>query len=286
MARLPSSSVGRGYDPQLTSPQPLPYGSETVRVHERPSRLVDTLKTSCAPRRRPQHGPRHTDSRRRRRHLTSGAINLDTHIQDVVNTFEIEGIDDAALVGHSYGGVVITGVSSRLPGRIRSLLYIDELLPQDGQSAWDLIIEPLRRNYLATTEDGLTQLPPPELGKRVPPHPLATYFQPLRLAPSTFAVRHKVYVWAQDNPQAGTFEPIYHRLADAADWQTDKLPHGRDLVAQAGTHRARGPNPRSYRRPGGRVRPADSGTAVPSATPNQARPATSLCPTSPFLSSW
>jgi pimeloyl-ACP methyl ester carboxylesterase len=55
-----------------------------------------------------------------RRHLTSGAINLDTHIQDVVNTFEIEGIDDAVLVGHSYGGVVITGVSSR-PPRAHSL---------------------------------------------------------------------------------------------------------------------------------------------------------------------
>ena len=70
------------------------------------------------------------------RHLTSGAINLDTHIQDVVNTFEIEGIDDAVLVGHSYGGNVITGVSSRLTRRIRSLVYLDALLPQDGQSAW------------------------------------------------------------------------------------------------------------------------------------------------------
>jgi hypothetical protein len=48
-------------------------------------------------------------------------------------------------------------------------------------------------------------------------------------------VRHKLYVWAQDNPQAGTFEPIYHRLADADDWHTDKLPHGHDLVAEAPT---------------------------------------------------
>jgi hypothetical protein len=75
----------------------------------------------------------------------------------------------------------------------------------------------------ALTSGTFTHLPP-ELGKWVPPDPLATYFQPLRLAPSTFAVRHKVYVWAPDNPQAGTFEPIYHRLADADDWQTDKLP--------------------------------------------------------------
>ena len=152
----------------------------------------------------------------------------------MAKTFEIEGIDDAVLVGHSYGGMVITDVSSRLPRRIRSLVYVDALPPQDGQSARDLI-EPVRRNYLATTEDGLAPYHHPELGKRVTPHPLATYFQPLCLAPSTFAARHKVYVGAQDNPQAGTFEPIYDRLADADDWQTDKLPHG-SRPRRGGTH--------------------------------------------------
>lgn len=144
-----------------------------------------------------------------RRHLTAGAINLDTHIEDLVNLVEMENVDDAVLVGHSYGGIVITGGSSRLPGRVRAMVYLDALLPQDGQRAWDLIIEPVRRRFLDTTEDGLTHLPSPELGDRVSRHSLATYLQPVHLAPLTFDVRQKVYVWAQGNPEGGTFEAIY-----------------------------------------------------------------------------
>jgi pimeloyl-ACP methyl ester carboxylesterase len=90
-----------------------------------------------------------------RRHLTNGAINLDTHIQDLVNIVEMENVNEAVLVGHSYAGMVVTGASSRLPGRVRSLVYLDGLLPQDGQRG-DLIIEPVRRRFLSTTEDGLT----------------------------------------------------------------------------------------------------------------------------------
>ena len=51
-----------------------------------------------------------------------------------------------------------TGTAGRLPERVRSLVYLDTLLPQDGQRAWDLIIEPVRRRFLNTTEDGLTHL--------------------------------------------------------------------------------------------------------------------------------
>ena len=168
-----------------------------------------------------------------RRHLTNGAINLDTHIQDLVNIVEMENINEAVLVGHSYGGMVVTGTSSRLPGRVRSLVYLDALPPQDGQRAWDLIIEPVRRRFLSTTEDGLTHLPAPELGERVSPHPLSAYLQPLRLSPSTFDARHKVYVWAQGNPEGGTFEAIYQRLSGTDGWQTLKVPYGHDLVAEA-----------------------------------------------------
>jgi pimeloyl-ACP methyl ester carboxylesterase len=168
-----------------------------------------------------------------KRHLTNGAINLDTHIQDLVNIVEMENINDVVLVGHSYGGMVVTGSSSRPPGRVRALVYLDGHLPQDGQRAWDLIIKPVRRRFLNTTEDGLTHRPPPELGDRVSPHPLSTYLQPVHLAPSTFDARRKVYVWAQGNPEGGTFEAIYQRLLGVPGWQTHKVPSGHDLVVEA-----------------------------------------------------
>lgn len=67
-------------------------------------------------------------------HLGSPAIGLNTHIDDVVNTIIFEGLRDVVLVGHSYGGMVITGVVDRIPDRIRRVIYLDALLPIDGES--------------------------------------------------------------------------------------------------------------------------------------------------------
>jgi pimeloyl-ACP methyl ester carboxylesterase len=167
-----------------------------------------------------------------RRHLTNAAINLDTHIEDVVSLFENEKVADAVLVGHSYGGMIISGVSSRLPGRVRSLVYLDAIVPQDGQALWDLITDPLRGDFLRNTTDGLTTVPPPGLDERVAPHPLATFFQPIRIRASAFDVPRKVYVWAEGWAE-GPFGPIYTRLAEAGGWEMHKVPFGHDLMNEA-----------------------------------------------------
>lgn len=67
-------------------------------------------------------------------HLGSPAVGLSTHIDDVVNTIIFEGLRDVVLVGHSYGGMVITGVVDRIPDRVRRVIYLDALLPNDGES--------------------------------------------------------------------------------------------------------------------------------------------------------
>jgi pimeloyl-ACP methyl ester carboxylesterase len=67
-------------------------------------------------------------------HLASPEITLSTHINDVVNMILFEKLTDIVLVGHSYGGMVITGVAERIPERIRKLVYLDALLPVDGES--------------------------------------------------------------------------------------------------------------------------------------------------------
>ena len=71
-------------------------------------------------------------------HLASPTIGLATHIEDVVNTILWEDLRDIILVGHSYGGMVITGVADRLPGRIRRLVYLDAFLPDSGERTLDL----------------------------------------------------------------------------------------------------------------------------------------------------
>lgn len=73
-----------------------------------------------------------------RSHLCSPAVNLTTHILDVIGLAQWEDLDDFVLCGHSYGGVVITGVAERIRGRIAAIVYLDAFIPADGQSMVDM----------------------------------------------------------------------------------------------------------------------------------------------------
>jgi len=73
-----------------------------------------------------------------RSHLLSPAVDLDMHITDVVNVLEYEDLSGVYLVGHSYGGMVITGVADRLPDRIANLVYLDAAYPGNGESLIDV----------------------------------------------------------------------------------------------------------------------------------------------------
>jgi pimeloyl-ACP methyl ester carboxylesterase len=72
-----------------------------------------------------------------RSHLFSESIDLTTHVRDIVNVIEFEGLTDVALVGHSYSGMVVTGVADRIARRLSHLIYVDAFLPVDGESMWD-----------------------------------------------------------------------------------------------------------------------------------------------------
>jgi pimeloyl-ACP methyl ester carboxylesterase len=67
-------------------------------------------------------------------HLATTSVGLDTHIMDVVNMILYEDLHDVILVGHSYGGMVVTGVADSLPGRIKKLIYLDAFVPENGES--------------------------------------------------------------------------------------------------------------------------------------------------------
>jgi len=73
-----------------------------------------------------------------RMHLNSPEIDLTTHVTDIVNVILFEDLHDVVLVGHSYGGMVITGVMNRIPQRISHAVFLDAAVPGDGESAADL----------------------------------------------------------------------------------------------------------------------------------------------------
>lgn len=98
-----------------------------------------------------------------RTHLASADVSLETHIQDVVNVLFYEDLTDVILVGHSYGGNIITGVADRVPERLQQLVYLDAATPADGQSSADSF--PGRRQQLEKqardSADGWTIPPGP-----------------------------------------------------------------------------------------------------------------------------
>ena len=97
-----------------------------------------------------------------RAHLAHPAINLEVHIEDMLQVIKYEDLHDIVLIGHSYGGMVATGVADRARDKVKQLIYIDAFVPSDGQSLLDLneVAKP-RMRELAKSGDGW----------RVPPNP-------------------------------------------------------------------------------------------------------------------
>jgi len=99
-----------------------------------------------------------------RSHLLAPGIDLDTHITDVVNLLRYEDLSDVILVGHSYGGMVITGIADRAADRIGRLVYLDAANPRNGQSLVDVagpIIESTRPMGAVVDGVELVLLPAP-----------------------------------------------------------------------------------------------------------------------------
>ncbi len=134
-----------------------------------------------------------------RSHLVRPGIDLDLHITDVVAVLEHEDLTDVILVGHSYGGMVITGVADRATARVGQLVYLDAASPKNGQSLVDVApahMEFARSDVREVDGVELVLWPGPEFGRlygvtdeddlewmqrRLTPHPWETFAQPLRL---------------------------------------------------------------------------------------------------------
>jgi pimeloyl-ACP methyl ester carboxylesterase len=138
-----------------------------------------------------------------RAHLLSSDIDLDTHITDITAVLQYEDLRDVVLVGHSYGGMVITGVADRATARIAKLVYLDAANPVNGQSLVDVAGPMMRaarnqgrvvdgielvlfrdadavRYYGVTDPDDFAWMV-----ERLTPHPRACFEQPLLLSSST-----------------------------------------------------------------------------------------------------
>lgn len=167
-------------------------------------------------------------------------INLDTHIQDVLNLIDELKLDEVFLVGHSYAGMVITGVADRTNAKVIGLFYVDAMLPYPGQNLWTLLDDDTRKGFLGAVSDGLNLHPDPAfkaMRPRIMPHPLGTMLQPLHYSESIFEVNNKTFIFAEKYfgipGMQSPFEVFYNRLKNDPGWATYSLPYGHDILEEA-----------------------------------------------------
>lgn len=188
-----------------------------------------------------------------RSHLLTPEVDLDTHIMDVINCAKFECLKDFTLVGHSYGGMVITGAADRIeaaqPGTISAIVYLDAALPDAGKSMLDHVL-PERRDAILTSArergDGW-RVPCPtvaswgiedpaeaeQMERLIGDHPLATMTQPLHHQGHHLKIKNKTYmVAAKYTPSP--FHAFAEQTRALDDWTTIELPtHHFPMISMA-----------------------------------------------------
>lgn len=174
-------------------------------------------------------------------HLLNREVDLETHITDIVNCLDYEDLNDVTLVGHSYGGMVVTGAADRARERIKTLIYLDAFLPKNNQSIFDL--QPPDRiefyRSVATEKGDGWRIPPPpaEFWKLTEPddtawfdkfatdHPLASLEQPVRLTHADGPVDRRAYIWASGFTPS-PFEKFAAETRDDPAWTYREIQSG------------------------------------------------------------
>ena len=173
-----------------------------------------------------------------RAHLLSPEIDLNCHISDIVGMFEYRDLHDVILVGHSYGGTVITGVAERVPDRIRGLVYLDASVPSDGESNDDVIVPTMAAQLRASAiseGDGWKVPPAPYVvgrlsehplrewvAGRLRPHPLRPFAEPVRLNPPEAAALPRAFI---QTTQSDLYRGLIARAREAG-WYTREIGGG------------------------------------------------------------
>ena len=169
-------------------------------------------------------------------------ITLATHIKDIVHVFEYENLNDVILCGHSYGGMVISGVASAIGERIRSLFFLDAFLPKDGQSLFDLVGPEQAAQFTSLSKafDGkLPPIPAAAFGvnakdaawvdKTCVPQSLVTFTDGVKLTDKYAAVKKRTYLLA-NGYEMHVFDQFYERVKNDPAWKVRTVECGHDVM--------------------------------------------------------
>ncbi len=182
-----------------------------------------------------------------RAHLARADVGLETHIEDILAVYRWEDLTDTVLVGHSYGGMVVGAVADRIPDKIRTLIYLDAIIPADGMSVMDFYPPEQRETHRRSAADfNGWQIPAPSTevygitdpaarawaDERCVPHPLRSLEDKASLGVQPESAPKTVYVRC-----TGLGVEILEQFAEVArskaNWDMHFLETGHDCMITA-----------------------------------------------------
>ncbi|MEJ0006942.1 MAG: alpha/beta fold hydrolase [Steroidobacteraceae bacterium] len=172
-----------------------------------------------------------------RSHLLAEDIDLATHTLDVLNLIQWEELENIVLCGHSYGGMVVAGVADRIPQRIRSLVFLDAFVPDNGQCLLDFapipqeqLVDGWKCPPISAETFGVNLADRPWVDRQCTPQSIACFRQPAQLSGGLARVNRVSYAfasgWAGDH---SPFRPFYEK-AKTRGWVTSEIHCGHDVM--------------------------------------------------------
>jgi pimeloyl-ACP methyl ester carboxylesterase len=179
----------------------------------------------------------------------SPQINLTTHANEILSLFERENLENVFLCGHSYGGMVITGVADKIPERIRNLVFIDSVVPENGKCMNDYVFPGWKRMPILLAVwllgRGYKLTPPPPawyfkvnkadqawVNSHLTAHPFASLQEKIQIGDNPDRVAGHSFIYAT---KFG-FPPItaqYKRAKTRGDWKVFEVEAGHDIMIDA-----------------------------------------------------
>jgi pimeloyl-ACP methyl ester carboxylesterase len=176
-----------------------------------------------------------------RSHLLAPNIDLDTHILDVVNEMKWQQLKDVVLVGHSYAGMVISGVAERMEKAIAAFVMLDAFFPENGEALIDLATPAVREGSLAAARSGAATVPPRSaaafnvneadrafVDAQCTPQPLQCMLAKVTLTGARERIGKRAYIRAAGYPSESFDRGL--AKARAQGWPTYEVPCGHDVM--------------------------------------------------------
>jgi pimeloyl-ACP methyl ester carboxylesterase len=177
-----------------------------------------------------------------RSHLLRAGINVSTHVTDVANVLKWEGLSNVVLCGHSYGGLVVSGVAEQMGAAIGSIVFLDAFVPENGDSMAALTSQAVRDNLKIAAERGDLGVPARSaaaflvnekdqawVDAMCVPQPIGAMTEKMTLTGAREKIGKKAYIRAVAYPNPG-FDVAYARVKADTSWRTYEVPCGHDVM--------------------------------------------------------